>query len=215
MNLILLGPPASGKGTQSNLLLKNFDFIHFSTGEIIRKNINNQTEFGIKFKKIVNSGKLVPDSLIIDIVKNYLKNDLDKNIIFDGFPRTLKQAKFLDDFLIKNNQKIDIVINFELSYNILLKRALSRMICQKCGSLYNSITNKPKVAKICDFDKCKIVVRNDDDEKKIALRLKEYNNLTVPLIKYYEDKKILYKINSNNNHLDVFNKIKGIINDNN
>ncbi len=214
MNLILLGAPASGKGTQSIKIIKEFGFLHISTGDIIRSNINNQTEFGIKVKKISESGKLVPDSLIINMVSEHLKNLKSGNLIWDGFPRTIFQAESLDVILKKNNSKIDLVINFDVLETKIIERVVNRRICTKCGESYNLISNKPKTNGKCNLDNADLYIRKDDTLEKIKVRLEQYKTSTMPLINYYKKSGKLIKIDANENEETIWTKVKGLLNGN-
>ncbi len=207
MNLILLGMPASGKGTQSQLLINKQKFAHISMGDIVRDNINNQTKSGLQAKKYLQEGKLVPDSLIISMIEVYLETHKYKNIIWDGFPRNIAQNTMLNDILAKRNQKVDHIIYLKVKKSLIYKRILGRKICPKCQYTYNTIFNPPKKANICDVEGSKLIFRKDDNLKMIKVRIKEYNAKTKPLVKYYQKQNLLTSINSNQDSKIVFQEI--------
>ncbi len=212
MNIILLGAPASGKGTQSENIIKEFNFFHLSTGDIIRTNIDNQTEYGIKCKKYVQNGKLVPYSLLIDMINDFLRNNKkNKNIIWDGFPRTIEQAISLDEILKKNQQQVDIVFYLNVNEHVALDRIINRVVCPKCKSSYNLKHNIPKNPNFCDFDNHHLIKRSDDDVSKFKTRLVDYNTLTKKLLSYY--KKKIIKIDSNVDNEIIWKIIRDAIND--
>ncbi|WP_339033995.1 adenylate kinase [Spiroplasma endosymbiont of Cantharis rufa] len=195
MNIILLGAPGSGKGTLSEFLCEKKAFTQLSTGDLFRDNILNKTELGLKAKEFINKGKLVPDSITNSMVEKYLKGK-KKDLIFDGFPRTDDQALALDKMLEKLDEKIDKVIYLDIDESTLMGRLTGRMICQICKRSYHRITRKPLKEGICDFDSGTLIVRPDDKEDKIKIRLEAYHNQTAPLIKFYKDK--IIKINADN-----------------
>ncbi len=207
MNIVLLGAPASGKGTQSEKIISEFNFFHVSTGDIIRSNINNQTEYGIKSKKFVNEGKLVPYSLIIDMISAFLKeNKMHKKIIWDGFPRTIIQAKELDKLLQKNGQKVDIVFYLKVSKHIARERIVNRVVCPKCKRSYSLKFLTPLRRKKCPIDDEFLVKRLDDDLSKFDTRLEVYNLQTKILLQHY--KNVAVEIDANSSSEDAWNKIK-------
>ncbi len=212
MNLILLGAPGSGKGTYSNILTKEFNFIHISTGDIVRNNIDNQTEFGFKAKKYSEEGILVPNSLIIVMVEDYLKNQINKknkDIVWDGFPRTIEQVIQLEKLLRKINNKVDLVVYLYLPKKELIERIKHRVVCTKCKASFNLKLKPPKKSGYCDFDNGLLFKRKDDTEEKLIIRLKEFENQTVPLIKYYKEKNNLIVIDEKNTNINnVLKKIK-------
>jgi len=189
----MLGPQGSGKGTYASRLSKIFKIPHISTGQIFRENIVKETELGKKVEKFVKSGLLVPDDLTIEIVKERLNQpDCKNGFIFDGFPRTLKQAQELEKITT-----IDHVINLVVPDWILIKRLSLRISCKNCGEIYNLVYLKPKKEGICDKCGKKLIQRKDETSEGIKMRLKEYEKKTKPLIEYYKNKSILINISNN------------------
>jgi len=183
MKIILLGPPGSGKGTYASRLSGLLNIPQIATGDIFREEIKKQTELGKKIEEIVKSGELVPDDIVIDVIKKRLDQDDAKNgFILDGFPRTLEQAEELSKIT-----KIDIVINLIVPEDIIIQRLSTRRICRKCGAVFNTITLKSKVEGICDECKGELYQRKDDTLEVIKERINIYERQTEPLIKYYED----------------------------
>jgi adenylate kinase len=194
--LILLGPPGAGKGTQAKKIAEVFSIPQISTGDILRANVAAGTELGKKAKAIMESGELVPDSVVCDMVAARLvEADCARGFILDGFPRTVAQAEWLDAYLEGNvfkNQQCSgmpaIVIEYAVDYNSLLRRLTGRRSCPTCGRIYNVYFQPPRVADTCDVDGSKLVLRKDDDEKVVSERLKEYERKTLPLTEYYKAK---------------------------
>lgn len=189
MRLILLGPPGAGKGVQAEMLKKKFDIPHISTGDMLREEIANKTPLGKEAELYIKEGKLVPDDLVIKMVRVLLmKQDTKVGFLFDGYPRTLPQAIALDELLGELNLSIDKVINLEVKEDIILRRLTTRRICSSCGAIYNLLTMKPKINDICDRCGSGLYQRNDDKEDVIKDRLKTYYIQTLPLIEYYKNK---------------------------
>ena len=200
MNIILLGAPASGKGTMSNFLKQTYDIPAISTGDIIRENIKNKTSLGIKSQEYINDGVLVPDEIVIDLIRARLgQSDTANGYILDGFPRTLSQAVALDK--ISNITK---VIYLNVGYNTLLERSLSRRICPKCNAIYNTKTHKSDFCDECDT---KLVIRDDDNETVLKKRFDEFQSETKPLIAYYKKCNKLIEVDGSGDSLEVFKKI--------
>lgn len=189
MNILLLGAPGSGKGTASERLIKFNGFTQLSTGDLYRAEISNKTELGLKAIEYMNAGKYVPDEITIGMVAKFLEKQ-STNLLFDGFPRTLAQAQELDKLLEAKGTKLDKVVHFVCDENVLLERLSGRMICPVCKKSYHKTNIKPKVEGICDNDGATLVVRPDDAPEKIKVRLVEYNTLTAPLIKIYNNKMV-------------------------
>ncbi len=209
-NIIFIAPPAAGKGTQSTLLKEKFGYSYISCGDLLRKEIACESKFGVLVKNIIKDGKLVSDDLIINLIKEKLSNLDGKPFILDGFPRTLNQAVFLDNYLTKDY----VVIYLDLKKEDALSRVLSRLICE-CGNSYNLVVDKlkPKKEGICD--KCGNILnkRLDDNIDSFNVRYKNFYEYTKPLLDYYESKKILYKIDVNKNVESVFKDIVDVCND--
>ena len=196
MNIILLGPPGAGKGTLSKKILENLNAVQISTGDIFRYNIKNETPLGVKAKGYMDKGELVPDEVTIDLLWDYfdkLEED-DLLVLFDGFPRTLNQAKSLDDGMEDRNQKIDGVIYLDVDYDTLIKRTTGRRVCPECGATYHIENHPPKVEGICDKCGTPLIHRKDDELETVKNRIDVYNEQTAVLIDYYTKKGILKSI---------------------
>ena len=191
MDIILLGPPGSGKGTQAKMIAEKYKVKHISTGDILRENVRNGTPLGVEAKKFMDSGKLVPDSLLIDIIKDRLaKPDVKAGWMLDGYPRTIPQAEALDKILPALGQKIDVVLNVDVPDAELIKRVTGRRMC-KCGTTYHVQFNPPKVAGKCDACGADLYQRQDDTEATVKERLQAYHTQTQPLIEYYTKRGIV------------------------
>lgn len=191
MRLILLGPPGAGKGTQAVVLSQILKIPHISTGDIFRANIKGGTPLGLLAKSYIDSGKLVPDDVTVDIVGSRLNDEDCKNgFILDGFPRTIPQAELFDRMLEARREAIDAVINIIADDNVIIRRLSGRRMCQ-CGRTYHTENNPPKVEGICDACGSKLFIRDDDKEETIKERLKTYREQTSPLVDYYREKGLL------------------------
>lgn len=195
MRVVLLGPPGAGKGTQAAGISQEFGIPHISTGDIFRKNIKEGTELGIKAQEYINKGLLVPDELVVEIVKDRLTEDDCKNgFLLDGFPRTTVQADSLDIELNKMRIELDKVVNINVDKESLIQRAVGRRICKDCGDTYHTIFNPPKKEGICDKCNGELYQRKDDTEETVTRRIEVYLEQTKPLIDYYKNKDILANI---------------------
>jgi adenylate kinase len=191
MKIILLGPPGAGKGTVANLLKSHDDSVHISTGDILRNAVKDGTPLGIEAKGYMDRGDLVPDSLIMGMMEERLKeDDCQKGFIFDGFPRTIPQADALTELLSKLDLKLDFVVNLEIGKDVVLDRLTTRRTCtnSSCQAIYNTKSNPTKVDGICDKCGSPAIQRSDETEEAILNRLETYNKSTAPLIDYYENK---------------------------
>lgn len=191
MVLIMLGAPGTGKGTVASILKDELGIPQVSTGDIFRKHIKEQTELGKLADKYISKGHLVPDEVTIDLVKNRLQEDDVKNgIILDGFPRTVVQAEALDKILEEQNRKVDMVINLTTPKEEIIERIVNRRICSnpECKAIYNLILNPPKEEGICDKCGSKLIQRDDDNRETVESRLKNYFEVTSPLVEYYTKK---------------------------
>ncbi len=202
--VILLGAPGAGKGTQAKVIAERYGIPQISTGDILRDNVARGTELGRKAKSIMESGQLVPDELVEDMVADRLKQaDCNRGFILDGFPRTVAQAEWLDKHLTTNVSFFDkgkpcqippVVINIKVGYNQLLQRLTGRRSCPTCGRIYNVYFQPPRVEGVCDVDGGKLVTRKDDTEEVISERLKAYERQTLPLTDFYRGKRQLREV---------------------
>ena len=187
MRLILLGAPGAGKGTQSEMLMKEYSIPTISTGNIFREHISKNTELGQKAKKYMDEGKLVPDELVIELVKDRItQDDCKQGMILDGFPRTIPQADALDKMLADLEMPIDHVLNIDVPDENIIERMAGRIVCPKCGASYHKLYKKEKTAGICDECQSALIQREDDKEETVKKRLEVYHAQTKPLIEYYE-----------------------------
>ena len=190
MNLIIFGPQGSGKGTQAEALAKKLNIPHISTGDIFRENIENQTELGQDAKKYMDRGQLVPDEIVIELIKERLKQtECQSGFILDGYPRTIPQAEVLDQVV-----KIDKVLEVWISDEESIMRLGSRRSCPKCGAVYHLKFNPPKQENKCDKCQTELIIREDDTKDVIKKRLTEYHQQTEPLKEYYQSQGKLIKI---------------------
>lgn len=195
MNLILLGPPGSGKGTQAKRLMQRYEIPQISTGDILRDAVKEGTPLGREAKRYMEEGKLVPDEVVVGIVKDRLKGpDCQRGFILDGFPRTIAQAEALDRILEEMGRGIDHVIDIRVDKDELLRRLSGRRTCRSCGAMYHVIFNPPRVDGVCDRCGGELYHREDDKEETIRERLRVYEGQTAPLIEYYEKKGLLRRI---------------------
>lgn len=195
MRLILLGPPGVGKGTQASAIVKKYNIPHISTGDIFRANIKEGTELGKEAQSYMNKGLLVPDDLVVSIVKDRLeKEDCKDGFLLDGFPRTIIQADTLDQELKEMGIKLDKVVNIDADKEILIERAIGRRICKECGATYHIVFNPPKNESVCDFDGGELFQREDDIKETVATRIEVYLEQTQPLIDYYLEKGIILNV---------------------
>jgi len=189
MRVILLGPPGCGKGTQAEIICKNFEIPHISTGDILRDNVKRGTEIGSRAKSFMDSGSLVPDEIIIGMIKDRFSEDDCKNgFLLDGFPRTIAQAEALDKLLKKMKIHLDYIINIDVPDENIINRISKRLSCSNCGDVYNLMFKKPKKEMVCDSCGFKLHQRDDDKEEVIRNRLEVYRKQTAPLIQYYNKK---------------------------
>jgi adenylate kinase len=211
MNIILLGPPGAGKGTQAKKIQEYYSLPHISTGDILRENINNNTGLGIKAKCYMSRGELVPDELLITLIKDRLsKNDCSAGFMLDGYPRTIPQADALQMILTESGKKVDAVLNISVDDNELIKRLSGRRMC-KCGSSFHIMFNRPEKEDTCNACKGKLYQREDDKPEAISNRLNVYKKQTQPLIDYYKRKEILRTIDGSKEISQIFEEIKKVL----
>lgn len=214
MRLVLLGPPGAGKGTQASAIIKKYNIPHISTGDIFRVNIKQGTDLGKKAKEYMDKGQLVPDELVVSIVKDrLLEDDCKDGFLLDGFPRTVNQAEALDEDLLDMELRLDHVINIDVENNELIKRATGRRICKECGSTYHIEFNPPKEEGKCDICGGKLYQRDDDTKETVANRIEVYLKETRPLIDYYSEKDILFSVNGKQIIEEVFKDIVKSLNE--
>ncbi len=208
MNIILLGPPGAGKGTQAKTLAKKLEVAHISTGDILRQNVASGTELGIQAKDFMNKGLLVPDELVTKMVGSRIEEpDTKKGFILDGYPRNLKQAESLDKLLKEKNIKIDYVIDLLTKEEIIIQRLSGRLACKGCNANYHVTNMPPKKEMVCDNCGSALYQRADDKESTIRKRLEVYALESAPLIKYYQAKNSLEQVSADEEASIVLDKI--------
>lgn len=214
MNIVLLAPPAAGKGTQALQLAKKFGIVHISTGNLFRERIKVNDELGQKLADILASGLLVEDEIVLEILAARLKEeDCQKGFILDGFPRTVNQGELLQKLLNAQNRKLDYVFYLNVEKEILEKRVSGRRMCSKCGKIYNiyNPASKPKTDGICDICNSDLVIRQDDNLISYSKRYNEYQTKTVPLINYYQQHNLLYEIAGNRSVNEITEEIISVM----
>lgn len=195
MIMIMLGAPGTGKGTIAGILQNKLNIPQVSTGDIFRKHIKEKTELGILAESYISKGNLVPDEVTIDLIKNRLKEkDVENGIILDGFPRTVKQAEALDEYLKDMGKQVDIVINLTTPEEEIIERIVNRRVCSnpECKTIYNLVLNPPKEKNTCDKCGAQLIIRKDDNVETVKARLQNYFNQTSPLVEFYEKQGKLY-----------------------
>lgn len=209
MNLVLLGPPGSGKGTLAKLLSLEFNIPHISTGDILREEAKGGTLLGRKVKIFMEKGELVPDQIILEVMAERIgKSDCQKGFLLDGFPRTLPQALGLDDMLKSSTKSIDFVLKFDVSDDCVSKRLGGRLICSGCGAFFNLYTKPPQKEQTCDFCGSRLHRRPDDGQEVISNRLKVYKEQTIPIEEYYEKQGKLRRVDG---ELDPDSILKNVL----
>ncbi|WP_303862268.1 adenylate kinase [Alkalibaculum bacchi] len=208
MRIVLLGPPGAGKGTQAAKIIEKYSVPHISTGDIFRKNLKEGTPLGVKAKGYMDQGLLVPDELVVDLVKDrLLEEDCVDGFMLDGFPRTVLQAEALEEELIRLGQTLNAVININVDAELLFKRLTGRRICKSCGATYHVYFNPTKSEGICDKCAGELYQRDDDQETTVKKRLEVYQEQTQPLIDYYKNKGTLVDIDGVGEIDDVFSRV--------
>ena len=208
VNIILLGAPGSGKGTQSEILIEKFNMVHISMGDLLRGEVKEETQLGKQVKVFLDDGKLVPDEIVVEIIEHRLSSESFKNgLILDGFPRTIKQAETVDRVLKAKSNKIDTVIYFDVNENTVVERLSGRRICKECGAIYHIKNKRPKVLDICDLCQGELEIRSDDTEEVVKKRYEVYLEKTKPLVEYYNKQAKLLIVDANENALSTFNEI--------
>jgi len=196
VNILFMGPPGAGKGTQAQKIASLHGIPHISTGDVFRHNMKQGTPLGLQVKSYVDNGLLVPDELTNALIRDRLgEADCAKGFILDGYPRTTAQAEELDRVLAAMNRKVDAVINLVVDRNLLLARLTGRRVCRSCGTSYHILFNPPKQDGVCDKCSGELYQREDDTEEKVGTRLDEYEKKTAPLLDYYRNKGNLRNVN--------------------
>ena len=213
MNIILIGPPGAGKGTQAKYIVDNFNIPQISTGDMLRENVNNGTALGVDAKKFMNAGDLVPDSIILDMMKNRLqKTDCNQGFILDGFPRTTIQADELTKLLNNISMNIDYVLVLSVKDNIIVERMGGRRLHPASGRVYHIKYNPPKKSGLDDITNEELIIRDDDKENTVRKRLQIYKEQTKPIISYYHNYNIVHTINGESSIEIIKNTIYNILN---
>ena len=211
MNIILIAPPAGGKGTQSELLCSNYNIAQFSTGDLLRREVENGNT---ELKKIMDAGMLVSDEIIFDLIRKRISSDDAINgYLLDGFPRNIEQAKKYDEILSELNKDIGYVILLDIDPELASKRISGRRSCPSCGATYNIYFDgmKPIKEGVCNNCETALVARDDDNEETYKTRYNTYLEKTAPLIDYYKEKGVLFKVNANGPPEETFKNIQDIV----
>jgi adenylate kinase len=212
LNLILLGPPGAGKGTQAERLREDFDVAYIATGDILRKAVAEETELGKKAKEYMNNGDLVPDEVIIGVILEEVESEAAQDgFLLDGFPRTVDQAEALDEALARLDRRLTAVLLIDAPADEVVRRLSGRRMCAKSGHVYNVHTDPPKHDEVCDQDGSRLVQRDDDREETVRKRLDVYQRQTAPLIRFYEDRDLLKRFDGTRSPTEVHDHIRATI----
>ncbi|NLL00186.1 MAG: adenylate kinase [Clostridiales bacterium] len=212
MKVIMLGAPGAGKGTQAKKIAAKYGVPHISTGDILRENIKNKTQLGLKAKVYMDQGLLVADDLVLELVVARFKlSDCKNGYVLDGFPRTIPQATALDAKLDKKNDKIEYAIDVYVADEVIVNRMAGRRACLNCGRTYHVDTLKPKLEGICDYCDTNLVLRDDDKPETVIKRLEVYHEQTKPLLEYYEKKGILHRVDGTESIDNIYKEIIHIL----
>jgi len=218
--MVLLGAPGAGKGTQAKILVKEYNLLHISTGDMLRETVKSGTELGLKIKKCMESGELVSDEIVTkSVIERMSKDDAKRGVILDGYPRTRSQAEAIDISLKKENRSLNIVVYMKVTEKVVLERLCGRRLCPKCGKIYHTVNMPPKKEGICDIDGAELIQRKDDKPETIKNRLDVYDKQTKDLIDYYAEKGILRELDGGLSAKELFDEIdilfkrEGLVND--
>ncbi|WP_456272754.1 adenylate kinase [Bacillus sp. AK031] len=212
MNIVLMGLPGAGKGTQAEKIVEKYGIPHISTGDMFRAAMKEETELGLKAKSFMDKGELVPDEVTIGIVRERLsREDCHKGFLLDGFPRTVAQADALESMLADLGKKIDYVINIQVDKEVLMERLTGRRICKNCGATYHLVFNPPSEEGVCDRCGGELYQRADDNAETVQNRLDVNIKQTQPLLDFYQDKGYLVNIDGQRDINDVFSEIDELI----
>lgn len=208
MDVILLGPPGAGKGTQAKMMIEKWRIPQVSTGDILRAAVREGTQLGLEAKGFMDKGGLVPDSVVIGIIEERIKEpDAAGGFILDGFPRTIAQAEALEKILADNGRKIDHVVSIEVDDEELVTRLTGRRMCKSCGESFHMVFNQPSVENVCNTCSGELYQRDDDKEDTIRQRLEVYHEQTSPLIEYYRERGGLREVDGAGSISDIFDQI--------
>lgn len=212
MNIVIMGPPGAGKGTQAEFIKNKYKIPHISTGDMFREAVKKGTPMGKEAQKYMNEGKLVPDQVTIGIVQDRLaEDDCRAGFLLDGFPRTIVQARALDAVMEKLDREIDAAINITVPDNILIQRMSGRVSCKECGKVYHLVFSPPVVQGKCDQCSGELIQRSDDNAETAANRLQVYNEQTSPLLDYYQDQGLLKNVDGDRDLKSVGSDIEAIL----
>lgn len=212
MNIVLMGLPGAGKGTQADKIVEKYDIPHISTGDMFRAAIKGGTKLGLEAKSFMDKGALVPDEVTIGIVRERLSAaDCEEGFLLDGFPRTVPQAEALESLLADLGKRIEHVVNIQVEQDELVKRLSGRRICKVCGTAYHLLFNPPQVEGVCDKDGGELYMREDDNPETVTNRLEVNIKQTQPLLDFYEDKGVLQNINGQQDIQKVFADIDALL----
>ena len=209
MNILIMGPAGAGKGTMSDLILKEYEIPHISTGDMLRENVKQGTDLGNEAKSYMEAGKLVPDDVINAMVEERLQQpDCQKGYLLDGFPRTLVQAEAFSKIAEKIGKPVESVIALEVDFEVLKDRITGRRICSDCGAIFHIRHNPPQVEGVCDECGGALTQRKDDTVEQLTVRMEEYENNTKPVIDFFEKLGVVKHINASRDKREVFAEIK-------
>ncbi len=211
LNLILLGPPGAGKGTQAERLQEDFELDYIATGDILRKAVAEETELGQQAKKFMDNGELVPDDVIIGVILEEIESGAQDGFLLDGFPRSPGQAEALDAALGRLDRKLTAVLYIEVADEEVVRRLSGRRMCVKKGHVYNVHTDPPKHDEVCDQDGSRLVQRDDDREETVRKRLAVYHGQTAPLVRFYEERDLLKRFDGTRSPTEVRDHIRATI----
>ena len=203
MRIVLLGAPGAGKGTHCKRIVAKYGLLHLSSGDILRKERAAGTKLGKKAQSYMDSGTLVPDHIMVEMMVGAIKKSPEKGFVLDGFPRTVNQAVELDKSLARSRREIDVVLNLMVDDRVVIERLTGRKSCPQCGAVYHIKNLKPRVEGICDNDGAALVQRPDDSVEVVENRLKVYRRQTKPVVDYYKNSNTVCDINANRNADDV------------
>lgn len=213
-NIIFIAPPAAGKGTQSELLVKKYGLAHISTGDLLRSEVKEQTELGKSIETLMSTGALISTDIVTELLKKRLsKDDIENGFILDGYPRTLEQTEILSNLLEELHYKINNVIYLDMDVSLATHRALGRITCPNCGRGYNKYESamKPKCENLCDDCGIELVGRSDDNEESFKIRFSTYESEVKPILNYYKEKGILNIIDNSGTPEETFARIESVI----